>query len=163
MLLSKEESERRLNSTRNLLNVLPRDNTIVMQRHNGRGPAIPQSLQIIAGVLAKTEPHQEIKDALDIKTIGSKNAAVVAAVATTTSRIRDLALDKLMASLGIINDETLSNCGAKDASTVARNLAGVVEKLSPKDAASSGVTLVVYAPQQRKETHYETIDVKAGP
>jgi len=166
MLLSREESERRLTSPRNLLNVLPRDNSAVVQLHktNGRGAAIPQSLKVIASVLAKTEPHQEIKDALNIKTIGSKNPDVVSAVERTTERIRDMALERLMLSLGIINDETLSNCGAKDAAIVARNLAGVVEKLTPKDLqGQSGVTLVVYAPQQRSEKHYETIDVKAIP
>jgi len=170
MLLSKEESARRLASPRNLLNNLPRDNSIVMPLHKSNGRSVgskntPQSLQVIAGVLSKTEPTREIVDALDVpaSALHSRNPEVVSAVERTTTRIRDLALDKLMASLGIINDETLFNCTAKDASTVARNLAGVVEKLSPKDAATSGVTLVVYAPQQRQETHYETIDVKASP
>jgi hypothetical protein len=66
-----------------------------------------------------------------------------------------------MSSLGIISDETLSSCSAKDASMVARNLAGVVEKLSPRDQATTQATLVIYAPQQRDERHYQTIDVVA--
>jgi hypothetical protein len=73
-----------------------------------------------------------------------------------------MALDKLMASLGLVNPETLSTCGAKDASLVARNLAMVVDKLTPKEAGDqSRVQLVIYAPQRKTEKHYETIDVHA--
>jgi len=179
MLLDNGEKARRLESGRNLLNFLPKSNCTVVQLHNnhsvapsnGRGiaTAISPGLQVIAGVLAKTEKVSVVARALEINESSVRNAAhskdpeVSSAIERTTEKIRDLALNKLMASLGIVNDETLSQCGAKDASTVARNLAGVVEKLSPKDVMGSNVTLVVYAPQLRNEKHYDTIEVKALP
>ena len=167
MLVDREELERRLKSPKNLLNTLPtRATACVVHKGNGNGRSgavapVPDSIKIIAGVLAKTESTKEICAALDIapRQIQSRNPKIVAAINRTTEKIRDLALEKLMASLGIIDDETLSSCSAKDASTVARNLAGVVEKLSPKDAVASGATLIIYAPQPREEKHYQTIDV----
>jgi hypothetical protein len=166
-LVDKKELERRLSSSKNLLNTLPpRDNSVHIGK-NGNGTknaiALPVSLKVITGVLAKTEPTKEICAAFDItpRQIQSRNSEVIAAVNQTTEKIRDLALEKLMSSLGIISDETLSSCSAKDASMVARNLAGVVEKLSPRDQATTQATLVIYAPQQRDERHYQTIDVVA--
>jgi len=165
MILDQEEARRRLNSPRNLLNALPRSsvNFEPLHKTNGRGKAIPQSLKVIAGVLSKTERTEEITDALEIpkSALKNKNPEVRSAIEQTTEKIRDLALNKLMASLGLINDDSLSVCGAKDASLVARNLASVAHQLAPRDTAAAGVTLVVYAPQQRQEKYYDVIDVKA--
>lgn len=171
MLIDKVELERRLSSSRNILNTLPlRDNTKVVPLHKTKCHAtaqpVPQALKVIAGVLAKTEPIKEVAEALDVSTSvvsRAKNGKEVAkAVDAVTTRIRDMALDKLMASLGIINDENLASCGAKDASLVARNLAGVVDKLTPREQAGTNVQLIVYAPKQRSEEHYDTIDIKVG-
>jgi hypothetical protein len=121
----------------------------------------------MAGVLAKTEPIREVAQALDISEstvsrMSGRNSPVAAEVKATTEKIRDLALDKLMDSLGIIGEETLASCGAKDASIVARNLAGVVQQLTPRSEVNqSGVTLVIYAPRQKNESQFEAIDVRS--
>ena len=175
MLLDKADLERRLKSPRNILNLpqLQRQRcAIVSMPRNGRTKGatnIPSPIKIMAGVLAKTESAKDVADALDIskssvyKASGTNAPAEVkAAVDNTTEKIRDLALDKLMGSLGIINDETLANVSAKDASSIARNLATVANQLSPRDAVASGATLIIYAPQQRQEKHFPVIDVAAG-
>ena len=175
MLLDKADLERRLKSPRNILNLpqLQRQRcAIVSMPRNGRAKGatnIPSPIKIMAGVLAKTESAKDVADALDIskssvyKASGTNAPAEVkAAVDNTTEKIRDLALDKLMGSLGIINDETLANVSAKDASSIARNLATVANQLSPRDAVASGATLIIYAPQQRQEKHFPVIDVAAG-
>lgn len=170
MLLDKADKEKRLQSPKNLLNNLPeKDRTDRRPLHVTKKPGtknIPPSVKTIAGVLAKTEPIKEVAEVLEIspatvaRAKNGKDKSVRSAVEQTTERIRDLALDKLMDSLGIIDDTTLANCSAKDASQVARNLAGVVHQLTPKDTKGDGnVTLVFYAPQQRKENHFRTIDV----
>lgn len=171
MLLDKAELERRLNSGNNILNKLPkRDQSTRVPLHitkqNGT-KNIPTPLKIVAGVLAKTEPAKEIAEAFDMsvgsvrRAANSDNKEVSAAVERTTAKIRDMALDKLMQSLGIIDDTTLADCSAKDASQVARNLATVVNQLSPKDQHQSGATLIIYAPRQKSEEQYQTIDVQA--
>ena len=174
MLLDREEMERRLGSSKNLLNNLPpRDNSVrVHPNHGGRAIGsknAPTSLKIIAGVLAKTEKVSEVAEALDLSpkvvesSKNSKNEEIRSAVEHTTERIRDMALEKLMASLGIINGETLANVSAKDASTVAKNLAGVVNQLSPREQSGLGqVSLVLYAPKQRNEDHYNVIDISVA-
>ena len=176
MLLDKADLERRLKSPRNILNLpqLQRQRcAIVSMPRNGRAKGatnIPSPIKIMAGVLAKTESAKDVADALDIskssvyKASGTNAPAEVkAAVDNTTEKIRDLALDKLMGSLGIINDETLANVSAKDASSIARNLATVANQLSPRDRGdASQATLIIYAPQQRQEKHFPVIDVAAG-
>ena len=176
MLLDKADLERRLKSPRNILNLpqIQRQRCAIVQLHNHNGRTkgatnIPSPIKIMAGVLAKTESAKDVADALDIskssvyKASGTNAPAEVkAAVDNTTEKIRDLALDKLMGSLGIINDETLANVSAKDASSIARNLATVANQLSPRDAVASGATLIIYAPQQRQEKHFPVIDVAAG-
>lgn len=173
MLIDKEDAARRLNSPRNLVNTLPgRDTSVIVRPTNGRPPGTkttPQSLRIIAGVLAKTEGVTAVAAELEIgpKVVsnaknGKGSDEVASGVEAGVQRIRDAALDKLMLSLGIIDETTLSNCGAKDASIVARNLAGVVERLSPREQAGTNVQLVIYAPQQKREGHYEVLDVAVG-
>ncbi|MFZ2196994.1 MAG: hypothetical protein WAV13_04625, partial [Thermodesulfovibrionales bacterium] len=124
---------------------------------------------IIAGVLAKTEKVSEVSEALDLSpkvvesSRNSKNLEVRSAVEHTTERIRDMALEKLMASLGVIDGASLVGLSAKDASIVSKNLAGVVGQLSPREQNGLGqVSLVLYAPKQRNEDHYNVIDISVA-
>jgi len=172
MLLDKDDKEKRLQSPRNLLNLLPRNAVAFRPLHVTKQIGtknIPLPLKVVAGVLAKTEPVKEVAEVFDISESsvraaknGKGNSDVRDAVAATSEKIRDLALDKLMSSLGIINGETLGNCTAKDASVVARNLAGVVGQLSPREKLDGNqVTFVIYAPKQKTEEHFQTVEVQA--
>ncbi len=167
MLIDTEELKRRVGSDRNILNNLARDTSVHRPAHPSvKRARIPTPLKVVAGVLARQEGNVTAAREFGISTstvsrakLGS-DRSVADAVDEASSRIRDLALDKVMASLGIIDEEKLENCGAKDASIIAKNLAFVAERMSPQTKSGTTVQLVVYAPQQREERQYNTIDVR---
>jgi hypothetical protein len=64
-----------------------------------------------------------------------------------------------MTTLGLITDDKLSGCSAKDLSVIASNMGRVVEKTLPKAEAPDRLTLIVYSPQVRSENSYASVDV----
>lgn len=169
MLIDNDELKRRVGSDRNILNGLVSDNSIHRSAHPSvKRARIPTPLKVVAGVLARQEGTVAVAQELGISTAtvsrakNGRDSSVEEAVDEASSRIRDLALEKVMQSLGIIGKEKLSDCSAKDASIIAKNLAFVADKVSPQSKSPTTVQLVVYAPQQRDEKQYNTIDVHAG-
>lgn len=82
-----------------------------------------------------------------------------AEVSETISKVRDKALDRLMTSLGLLTDDKLSGCSAKDLSVIASNMGRVVEKTLPKSEAPDRVMLVVYTPEIKPEKNYNSVEV----
>lgn len=77
-------------------------------------------------------------------------------------KARDKALDSLMNTLGLLDEDDgkkLKDLGAKDLSIVAGNLSKVVEKMDSKGNIGLHNTLIIYAPQQRKESDFEVITI----
>jgi len=75
------------------------------------------------------------------------------------NEIRDVAMDKLLMTLGVIKDVDVNLLGAKDASIVAGNLSKVVEKTLPKnEETSSRPQVVMYAPVQQNIEQYNVIE-----
>jgi hypothetical protein len=72
--------------------------------------------------------------------------------------IRDVAMDKLLKTLGVINDDDLKALHPKDASIVAGNLARVVEKTLPKEEAPIGAQVVMYMPTQMNIEEYTVVE-----
>lgn len=74
--------------------------------------------------------------------------------------IRDRALERLMASLGLMSDEKLSKCDAKDLSTIAANMGKVVEKTFPKqDSNDARININLFVPELRNEKQFKTVEV----
>ena len=76
--------------------------------------------------------------------------------------MRDLALEKLMDTMGLISEDKLIKVDAVGLSKIAQNLANVVKVTLPKeDKMGNGgsIQLTVYAPQLAMERDYEVIDV----
>lgn len=83
-------------------------------------------------------------------------------VAKALDQVRDVALDRLMKSLGLMDEDKLSECSAPALAGIAANMGKVVEKMLPRDQSSSngaGVQLIIYAPQLKDESKYRTIEV----
>jgi hypothetical protein len=80
-------------------------------------------------------------------------------VKEVTNRARDLALERLMASLGLISDDKLSGCSAKDLSTIASNMGRVVEKIQDKVEQSDNINFVIYSPELKQERAFDVIEV----
>jgi hypothetical protein len=76
-----------------------------------------------------------------------------------TSKARDLALERLMASLGLLSDDKLSGCSAKDLSVIASNMGRVVEKIQEKVETPDNINFIIYSPELKQERAYDVIEV----
>jgi hypothetical protein len=160
-IITQEAAEKRLTSPSNLVNTLdvrplPRGGGKVgMRWHNS-----DEKLDIAEASL--TQSSREVAETFGVSpsTVEriSRDPSLQPQLGKKAEELRDLALDKLMASLGVINDQTLSKVSARDASMIAANMSKVVDRLSPKAAPDNRV-LVIYAPQQRDEKNFKVVDL----
>lgn len=174
MLLDQQSATARLSSPDNLVNLFaasPKPGiSIVEKQRCGQKTGIPQHLtredRNTIKVLADCKvPQAEI--AADFKITQPevshiKNGKVKTdeiAVESKLAPIRDLAMEKLMKSLNLIDDEKLEGCKAVDLANIATSMSKVVEKTLPREATGPQVNLVVYAPQVRAEHRYEVTEI----
>lgn len=75
------------------------------------------------------------------------------------AKVRDKALDRLMTSLGLITDDKLSGCNARDLSTIAANMGRVVEKTMPKVESNDRVNIIIYSPEIKDERTFKTLEI----
>jgi hypothetical protein len=74
-------------------------------------------------------------------------------------RVRELALDKLMESLGLLTEEKVKKSTARDISVVAANMSRVVENVTPKQVGGN-VQLVLYAPNRvANESDFAIVEI----
>lgn len=79
--------------------------------------------------------------------------------------LRDSALNRLCASIGLITDDKMANLDAVKLSIVSTNLARVVEKMTPKveeKNEKNRMQVVIFAPETKKESAYRTVEISAG-
>lgn len=113
-----------------------------------------------------TETQLELARAHDITPLAVHNIHTgkvkgidEARVERMINSVKDRALDRLMASLGLLNDDKLSGCSAKDLSVIASNMGRVVEKIQPKEIQADNINFIIYAPELKQERAYETVEV----
>jgi hypothetical protein len=73
--------------------------------------------------------------------------------------VKDKALSRLMASLGLLTDDKLSGCSAKDLSVIASNMGRVVEKISPKEAQPDNINFIIYSPELKQERAFDVVEI----
>ena len=183
MQLTAEEARRRLDSSKNLVNSLPANGTSVhakptencttvvplQQGRSGR-PKIPDFLKVKVGTLAHTESQKGlskefgVSEAVISKTktgkVGGQN--IQDRISENLGFARDLALERLMSTLGLIDETKLMDQDAKGLASVASSLSKVVKDTAPVETAGAreaGVQVLIYAPQQREEKKFEVVDV----
>lgn len=176
MLIDHKDAERRLNSASNIANKFARGE-VRHETHRTAGrnkQNVPEEIRETTGALARAGvPQKELADALGVSQAAvsywengktspnQRKESLEKGVADKTERIRDTALNKLMATLGLIDDEKLANCDAKDLTRVAVGLSQVAANTAPRernDGHSAAVQVVVYAPPQRDEERFKVID-----
>lgn len=83
------------------------------------------------------------------------------AVETRLTKVRDVALEKLVDSMLEITPDKLKGSKARDLAGIARDLSQVVDKTIPKDdnGGIPHVQVHIFAPQQNTVNNYETVDV----
>jgi hypothetical protein len=179
MFLSEEQAEKRLNSERNLANKfsrsedkvltpevqviekvisLPGKNRINLTKEERTEIAIETRSGSLSQVESARAHGVEVLTVNNIhsgKTKGINEEKVEEVINT----VRDRALDRLMASLGLLTDDKLSGCSAKDLSVIASNMGRVVEKTTPKTEVPDNINFIIYTPELKQERAYETIEV----
>jgi predicted transcriptional regulator len=173
MLLTEEQANERLNSEKNLANRFSRsDEGRIEERvinrpgkEQGLGNLSPEakneiairsrlgeSQVALANEFGVTQPTVSYIERGKTKTDEEK-------VESAINQVRDKALERLMHSLGLITDDKLSGCSAKDLSTIASNMSRVVEKTIPRAEVDNKINLVIYAPELRQEKSFKTIEI----
>lgn len=175
MFITEEQAKTRLNHPENIAS----NGSLVRPLHNGGRNLgdrnVPPFIRELAGAAAHTEPAKEVAKAFDISQssvnqykIGNTSPKhhdpdLKAKVDQRVSKVRDLALDKLMLSLGLLTTDRLEKVNARDASTIAANMAKVVEKTTPQQVNNQNLQIVFYAPNVRQEKDYEVITLQPEP
>lgn len=165
MVISKEELQRRLNSQKNFQAVLdqrvPQKPVVKVQPKPKQVQAVPapRDARIVAGALAATGvPQKTIAREFGLTTNQVQKAQKLPEVRSTVERVKEIALDKLMASLNLMTEDKFENSSLKDLSAVAANLSRVVERTTPQENNTT-LQLIVYAPEQKTERSYKVLDV----
>jgi hypothetical protein len=87
-----------------------------------------------------------------------KDTGLSERVTRNLERVREVALDRLLSSVNLMEDDKMEGLSAKDLSAIASNLSRVVEKTLPKDLNVGPVAqLIVYAPTRVQEEYYKTV------
>lgn len=73
----------------------------------------------------------------------------------------DHAMQKMMETLGLIDNSKLENCNAKELSSIANNMSKIVSNLRKKDEVgdASRTNIQIYMPTQRTEESFKVIEV----
>lgn len=164
MFISPTELERRLKSENNLTNKLRVRNENDLKRVNR--PRLPNTaIRAVVGSLAEQGvPPKDISQAFGVSKNQIKSAEitkvpdVASAREKTVEKVREMALDRMLVSLGLMDNTKLENCTAKDLSAVASNLSRVIDRTSQRDAGDR-LQLIIYAPQQKEEKDYKVVDI----
>lgn len=174
MILDSDSARARLDSPSNLINRLsvPSKVTVIPIKHTGRTAGkspLPTFIRTQLAISAHLGANQtelgklagvtqeEVSQIKTSKIKGVDEEAVERALGT----VRDKALDRLAASMGLMTDEKLDKCKAGELSTIAANMSKVVEKTLPRQESGpgTGAQVIIYAPQIKTENSYKTVEV----
>lgn len=133
---------------------------------------VPQELRVINGVLANligvtgaseitgVSKGQTSQHAHGRNGATTPNPELAKAVESKVDKIKDKALDKLMTTLDFLTDDEIQ-LGKKEGlvkADIATKLAGVADKLTPKQPGGTAVAqVIVYTPRIKDESEYEMI------
>lgn len=148
------------------------DNLTIVEKKVGRPtgePLVPKFVRTIMAIEARTGSNQSSiakefgvsqPEVSYCKT--GKVATNKTTVEAVVSQVRDAALEKLMRTLHLIDDDKLSGCGAKDLAIIGKNLSGVVNNMrggSSEQTNNQQVNFVIQQTNPKSEAQYETVQV----
>lgn len=170
--ISPEEAAALLNDERNLARQQP--NVTFLKSHNGsRGAGsreVPPMIRTLIGVAAHHDTLASTARAFGVSpsTVAQAKKGRVgvnrfdpelketidSTVASEKKDVRDVALSRLASMFeSVIVDQNLSTLKVKDAVSAAKDLATVVDKLTPR-AGGTNVAVFVHTPRVRDEAEY---------
>jgi hypothetical protein len=176
MILTDEQAKERLNSNRNLLNRFGKDKPVTspsvdiipINRPKGDTGEIPKEIRTEITARARLGEGQtalarefgvsqqlvhRYQSGLGGKAIDEK------AVEDRMNQVQDVAMCKLLSSLGFLDDDKLKKLGAKDLAAVAASMSKVVGNTREQRHEGNQVTVQLFAPEIRNEKSYKVLEV----
>lgn len=158
MICNEEIALSRVNSEDNLINKLERRRmTGDTRRH------VPPMIQTLAVETARLTSQQEAADTFgmtqsNVSFLDRKGKNINREqIEDNIGKVHNVALDAMLESINLIKPKLAGVTKAIDLSTIAANLGRVVEKTSPKEAASVNLKVVLFQPVMKEERDYEDI------
>lgn len=84
------------------------------------------------------------------------------AVEERINQVQDVAMVKLLSSLGFMDDEKMKKAGVKDLSTIAANMSKIVSNTRVQKDEGNQVHLHLYAPELRTEKSFNVVEVRGS-
>jgi hypothetical protein len=84
------------------------------------------------------------------------------AVEERINQVQDVAMLKLLSSLGFMDDEKMKKAGVKDLSTIAANMSKIVSNTRVQKDEGNQVHLHLYAPELRTEKSFNVVEVRGS-
>lgn len=176
-ILTEDQARARLNSDRNLVSrfgretVIPTSNVEIIPierpgRNEGSPNFTPEEKIDIATRTAIGESLSSVARDKDttasvVRNIHNGHTKVDReAVKKNVENVTDIALVKLMASLGYITEDKLAKMNAKDLGNFAASMSKVVNNTIIQKDEGSQVHVHLYAPELRSERSFKTIEVR---
>lgn len=142
---------------------------------------VPEGLRNLIGLAGATEGRQEAlalakmfgvsessasaytNGATSTKTYNEPNKKITDVIRSRKDRLTKKALLTLGNSLDKITEDKLDGLGARDLAAVSKDMAAVVKSMEPDSSKSngnvSGVQFVVFTPEMRVESSYDSVTV----
>lgn len=166
VLVTEEEALERVNSPNNLTHKLHEIRQLHANR-NGRKniPPMIQALAVSTSIISGDQESSAKSFGMTQENISylkneSKNEETKDLIKHNVQTVHEKALDSMLDCLTLIKPKLENVKKATELSSIASNLARVVEKTTPKDnSVSTNVKVVVYAPRDKSETEYESMAV----
>ena len=156
---------------------VPIDRSNVVPLHKGKAdkdsPQLSDGKKRLLGTMAYLEGTKKVADATGITPasisqyrngrtgVHKPDEEGRKSLETKKAAAQESAIDKLLAVVGLLDDEKLECLTkAKEITSVAKDLSTIVGKLTGKEAEVGIVNnIVYYSPTQKEEKEYEVIDV----
>lgn len=124
----------------------------------------PSEFKVLSGALGQIVPAKEVARDLGIDplTVGRHAKSEEALVDKVVEKLKEKAAEKMGMALDEITPARLAKHADKDvriASGVAKDMASIFEKTTPKFNDQTNVQVVLYQPQEAKEEDYEAIQI----
>lgn len=178
MFKTEEQMKSRLSSERNLVN-----------RFGKVSSSLPEVEKVVIiplgnpGNISKSKLDEESKTEIAIRSRAGENQTSLArefnvsqsaigeieqgrtkvdevAIQSRLDSIQDVAMVKLLESIGYITSDKMDKCKATDLSSIAANMSKVVSNVRGKSDQSGHIVQVqIFAPELRNEKSYKTIEV----
>lgn len=171
--IKKEELKDRLESRLNVLYGQNTGNKSTTFNDNTGKRIIPPEARPLVAALAMTEG---VKKTSEIFGVGKDQIANirdgkgwdgyqrperVEEVKKVKEVVSELALEKLQDSLGLITHESLKDLSPKKLVSIGKDISIIVKNVSGEQQNQNIAQVILFAPNQRDEKKYETIDVEA--